>query len=272
MGPWCTGNFIAQRRFFGCLFLKYIIVLSFKAPSINQGDLVMTRPTQLVLIRHGQSLRNEAINHQAYFPDMESMEPVKDIPDLKIPLTGKGLLQARQTGVGLLKKFKLPHYIYHSGFERTIQTMNGILEAFSDKDKKNVKIRMNPYIYERRSGYTYDMTTAQVDERFPWFKHQYELDAYFAEPPGGESMSSVVERVYHFVNMLFRDREGKRVWVILHGGTLKAMRFILERWTFDKGAHWPEGQSPKNCSVTYYNNGKVEERLILKGHNLVFWE
>jgi len=233
----------------------------------------MSRPNQLVLIRHGQSLRNEAIKHQVYFPDMESMAPVKGIPDHKIPLTEKGFLQAQQTGVALCEKFQRPHYIYHSGYERTIQTMIGVLGAFSDNERQSIKIRMNPFIYERRPGYTYDMTKAQVDECFPWFAAHYAmLGGYFAEPPGGESMADVVERVYNFINMLFRDRAGQRVWVVLHGGTLKAMRFILERWTFDEGACWPEGQSPKNCSVTHYDHEESKERLILKGHNLVFWE
>lgn len=233
----------------------------------------MNRPSQLVLIRHGQSLRNEAIKHQVYFPDLESMEPVKGIPDQKIPLTEKGISQARQTGLALREKFSQPDYVYHSGYERTIQTMDGILQAFSADERQKIKIRMNQFIYERRPGYTYDMTKAEVDQHFPWFESHYAMTrGYFAEPPGGESMADVVGRVYNFVNMLFRDRTGQKVWVILHGGTLKAMRFILERWTFDEGARWPEGQSPKNCSVTHYDYSQAEERLILRGHNLVFWE
>ncbi len=233
----------------------------------------MDRPSQLVLIRHGQSLRNEAIKHQVYFPDLESMAPVKGIPDHEIPLTEFGMSQAQQTGEGMIKLFGLPDYVYHSGYKRTIQTMEGVLDVWGKDMQKKVRIRMNPFIYERRPGYTYDMTKTEVDRNFPWFEAHYAmLGGYFAQPPGGESMAEVVGRVYNFINMLFRDRAGQKVWVVLHGGTLKAMRFILERWSFEQGARWPEGQSPKNCSITCYEYDATEKRLDLQGHNVVLWK
>jgi broad specificity phosphatase PhoE len=81
----------------------------------------------------------------------------------------------------------------------------------------------------------------------------------------------VSQRVYSFLNTLFRDRKGKKVWIVLHGGTLRALRFLLERWDFDRALKWPEGQTPENCGITVYDYDKKEERLVLKEYNKVVW-
>ena len=85
-------------------------------------------------------------------------------------------------------------------------------------------------------------------------------------------MADVAARVYNFINMLFRDRAGKNVWVVTHGGTIRSMRFLLERWTYEQATKWPPGQSPKNCGVTTYDYDKDEKRLALKKYNVIFWE
>lgn len=75
----------------------------------------------------------------------------------------------------------------------------------------------------------------------------------------------------NFLNTLFRDRAGKKVWVALHGGTLRAVRFLLERWNYDGALRWPEGESPKNCGVTVYNFDPEQGRLILQEYNTVYY-
>jgi len=73
------------------------------------------------------------------------------------------------------------------------------------------------------------------------------------------------------LNTLFRDRAGKRVAVVTHGGTIRAFRFLLERWTYEQALRWPEGQSPENCGVTVYELDEEKRRLILKEYNTVLW-
>ncbi len=230
------------------------------------------RPTQLIIVRHAESERNKAKKGNVYFTDDESHKSVKGIPDHKIPITAEGKQQATKTGAYLKKKYGKPDYVYHSGYLRTIQTAEGILESFSKKEKKTIRVRMNQFIRERDSGYTYDMNKEQAAKAFPWLQDHWDtFGGYFSRPPGGESLADVSQRVYSFLNTLFRDRKGKKVWIVLHGGTLRALRFLLERWDFDQALKWPQGQTPENCGITVYDYDKKEQRLVLKEYNKVVW-
>lgn len=231
------------------------------------------RPSQLVIIRHAESARNKAKQDSTYFTDDDARATVKGIPDHKIPITPHGHNQAVRTGTHLHKHFALPDYIYHSGYERTVQTLDCILKAYSQEELDQIRIRMNPFIRERDPGFAYDMTTEEAEMHFPYLKEYWQtFGGFFARPPGGESLADVIERVYTFLNMLFRDRAGQKAWVVIHGGTIKAFRFLLERWNYDRAMKWAPGESPENCGVTTYEYDKSQGRLVLKEYNAVFWK
>jgi len=230
------------------------------------------RPSQLVLIRHAESARNKAKQGTTYFADEEARKTVRGIPDWKIALSEEGVLQAQKTGVYMRERFGVPDYFYHSGYLRTKQTLEEILKAFSVEERSRIMVRMNQFIRERDSGYTYDMTTEEAEANFPWLRDHWDtFGGFFARPPGGESLSDVSQRVYIFLNTLFRDRAGKKVWVQLHGGTLRAFRFILEHWNYEQALRWPPGQTPENCGITVYEFDKDQGRLVLQEYNTVCW-
>lgn len=231
------------------------------------------RPTQLIFIRHAESARNKAKKGATYFADEEARRTVKGIPDHKVPLTEAGVIQAQKTGVYLREKFGTPDFIYHSGYTRTEQTLEGILAAFSEEEISKIEVSMNQFIRERDPGYTYEMTTEEAEGAFPWLKEHWDtFGGFFARPPGGESMSDVSQRVYSFINMLFRDRAEKKIWVVLHGGTLRSVRFLLERWDYERAIHWPAGSLPENCGITVYDFDEAAGRLVLREYNTVCWE
>ena len=71
-------------------------------------------------------------------------------------------------------------------------------------------------------------------------------------------------RAYLFLSMLFRERAGKRVMVVTHGGTLWMFRMLLERWTWDEAAeHFHAGTVPQ-CNVTSYAFDARAKRLVLQ--------
>ncbi len=230
------------------------------------------RPTELVLIRHEESQRNQAKKGSVYFADDEARQLIKGVPDYEMPVTERGHSQGLQTGVGLRKMFGVPDYLYHSGYVRTIETGEDILAAYTPEERENIKVRMNPFIRERDAGYAYDMTQEEAETAFPWLQdHWKTFGGFFARPPGGLSLSDVAGNVYNFINMLFRDRAGQKVFVVTHGGTLRAFRFILERWTYEQALRWPEGDSPHNCGITHYKYDAAAERLVLQNYNTVLW-
>lgn len=122
------------------------------------------RPNRLVIVRHGESTRNLAKNGSTYFADEEARVSVQGIPDHLIKLTDAGIAHAKITGAQIRKRFRKFDYAYTSGYLRTDQTLEAILEAYPEKERRKIKVRKNPFIRERDPGYTYDMTTAEAEK------------------------------------------------------------------------------------------------------------
>lgn len=230
------------------------------------------RPEEVLLIRHAESTRNAGKKGATYFADEDARSLLRGIPDHLIDITPEGESQARQTGIAMRERFGAPDYVYHSGYWRTMRTCDCMLEAFPESERARIQVRRNPFIRERDPGYAYDMTTAEAEAAFPWLHEHWETyGGFFARPPGGESLMDVAQRVYTFLNTIFRDRAGKKVWVVTHGGTIRSFRFVLERWSYEQALKWPEGQSPKNCGVTSYGYDHAEKRLALREYNATYW-
>jgi 2,3-bisphosphoglycerate-dependent phosphoglycerate mutase len=231
------------------------------------------RPKQIVLVRHGESELNVARMHSPFLEDEAARDRMKGIPDHRVRLSARGLEQARQTGLALRERYGVPDYLYHSGYARTVQTAEQILAAYPLSVRERIKVRANIFIRERDSGYGFNMTRAEVEKAFPFLEDYWStFGGFYARPPGGESIADVTERVYLFLNMLFRDRAGKRIFVVTHGRALQSFRFLLERWTIEHDLRQQSGESPKNCSVTVYNYDECVRRLVLSEYNKVFWK
>lgn len=227
----------------------------------------MNRPKQIILIRHAESARNIA-KSTTYFADEYARRHVKGVPDYKIPLTEAGEQHAKQTGEYLRKRFGTFDYIYHSGYKRTKDTLENILTAYSDEERRQMKIRHDAFIRERDPGFTYDMTETEATKAFPWLQEYWDTyGGFFAYPPGGESIAKMTERVYQFIGMLFDRRVNQKVLIITHGGTIRAFRFLLEHWDYERAITWPPGTQPKNCGITVYDYNTEERRLLLSEYN-----
>ena len=228
-------------------------------------------PTTLVLMRHGESVRNKARKGAVYFADDDARTLLKGIPDYKIALTPFGREQAAVTGAALRERFGVPDRIWHSGYRRTIETVDAIVSAWPGAEPPMRDIRSNPFIRERDGGYTYDMTTAEAEAAFPWLKEYWDTSGgFFARPPGGESLADVVNRVYAFLDMLCGDG-GETVLVVTHAEALGAFRFLLEQWSYDEARRFTEGPLPPNCGVTDYRYDADAGRFVLQNCDVVYW-
>jgi broad specificity phosphatase PhoE len=231
----------------------------------------MKRPALLVIVRHAESARNQAKKGSVYFADDAARRVVRGTPDHLIELTEDGIKQAAETGSAIRDRFGVFDYVYTSGYARTVQTADGILAAYSAEERERMKVRMNLFIRERDPGYAYDMTTDEAEAAFPWLSEYWQtFSGFFARPPGGESLADVVGRVHTFLDSLFRDRAGQKILVVTHGGTIRCLRFALERWNYQRAEKWPPGQSPANCGVTVYRCAESGERLELESYNDVY--
>jgi broad specificity phosphatase PhoE len=205
-----------------------------------------------------------------FFLDDESRKAVQGIADWDVPLTALGDRQSAAAGRLIRARFGVFDYVYHSGYKRTADTARGMLDAYTAEERATMKVRPHAFVRERDAGYTYDMTTAEAEAAFPWLQEYWDTHGpWFARPPGGESLADVGQRVYLFLNMLFRDRAGQRVLVATHGGTLRALRSLLERWPVEEIPSFLKDCKTPNCGVTVYRVNPAVGRLSLEHLNLI---
>src|SRR3954449_12487768 len=94
-----------------------------------------SRPSLLVLVRHGQSQRNVVKKQSRFYLDDESRKAVKGVPDHLIELTAEGRRQARLTGAALREVYGTFDYVVHSGYARTVQTLDEIFQAYTPEER-----------------------------------------------------------------------------------------------------------------------------------------
>src|SRR5262245_45633254 len=123
----------------------------------------MNRPSLLVLVRHGQSLRNVAPKKNRFFLDDEARKSIKGLPDHKVPLTDEGRRQALAAGVALRHTFGVFDDVIHSGYTRTVETTDAILSAYPEDERARMIVRHHLFIRERDQGFAYAMTDAAAN-------------------------------------------------------------------------------------------------------------
>lgn len=239
---------------------------------ITAMDQKIDRPLELVLVRHAESTRNKVKKDESFFADEFARNKVRGIADEEVPLTEAGKAQARITGHILKQSFGSFDYVYHSGYQRTIQTVDEILKNYTSLEIERMKIRTSTFIRERDAGYAYDMTEEEAKLNFPWMEEYWKtFGGYFAVPPGGESLAQVTQRVYLFLDTIFRDRAGQKVLVVTHAGAIRSFRFILEQWSYRQALEFTTHQKPLNCGVTIYEYDKHQHHLKLKAYNTTYY-
>lgn len=230
----------------------------------------INRPALVVVVRHARSLRNEVKKDNIYFTDDETRKLVAGIADPDIPITEEGFLQAEATGIGLKKEFGSFDYIYHSGYKRTEQTVEGILKSYPAGYSK--KVRTSFLIRERDTGYSYEMTTREAETAFPWLQAYWKTyGQFYARPPGGESLADVSDRVERFLRDYIYCLYGKKILIVTHGGTLRVLRILLEELNPQIALEAMKTDMPKNCGVTAYCYQDTQKRLVLKEYNKIYY-
>ncbi|WP_137388345.1 2,3-bisphosphoglycerate-dependent phosphoglycerate mutase [Rhodoligotrophos defluvii] len=166
----------------------------------------------LVLVRHGQSEWN-----------LKNLFTGWADPDL----TPLGEEEADKAGERL-KALGLSFDIaFTSALTRAQHTLSRILKVLG---QENLPIQRDQALNERDYG---DLTGLNKDEaRARWGKEQVFLwrRSYDVPPPGGESLKDTAARVvpYFQNNIVPQLRQGKRVLVVAHGNSLRALIMHLE--------------------------------------------
>lgn len=226
---------------------------------------------RLVLVRHTESKLSVALGGGRFMINEATAEMIKQIPDHKIPLTERGVTQARYVGSGIRQRFKEEiNLCYDTGFMRTFQTREEALHhAYTDLlDNSLIESRSNPLLGERSSGYCYGMTKAEVSLHFPYLSQHFKtVGPFYAKPTGGENLFEVSMRVSRFVTEhLYNEGFGKYVFIFAHCHVIRAFRYLLEGWSIRE---FEENftDEPKMGHATIYEPNKKTNKLGLLEFN-----
>ena len=207
--------------------------------------------SKLILLRHGQSQWNLE-NRFTGWKDIE--------------LSEKGILEAKISG-RLIKEKKIPiDKVYSSELKRAIDTaIIAMKEANYDHLFNNGEliITKNIAVNERDYGDLVGLNKKETAEKFGKEQVHIWRRSYDVNPPGGESLKNVVERVKpYFENTMKKDLENKKnILLSAHGNSLRALFLILNFYTAEtiSTAEIPTGKP----FIIEYENNKITNKYFL---------
>ncbi len=173
------------------------------------------------LVRHGESQANVAGSTQS------------SVADHLVPLTPRGVDQARGVGRTLGSSYLKESLIYTSPFLRARQTLSAILEG-AGVSPEEIRLREDPRLREVEHGYFDVPAQHGMIETYGHFYYRYQ---------GGESAADCYDRVSGFLESFLRSIEktqSKQALLITHGLALRVfvMRFLhLRVEQFDRIAN-----------------------------------
>ena len=206
---------------------------------------------KLVLLRHGQSQWNLE-NRFTGWKDIE--------------LSENGILEAKESG-RLIKEKKIPiDVVYSSGVKRAIDTaIIAMKEANYDHLFNNGELIIikNIAVNERDYGDLTGLNKKETAEKYGKEQVHIWRRSYDVNPPGGESLKNVVERVNpYFENTMKKDLENrKNILLSAHGNSLRALFLILNFYTAEtiSTAEIPTGKP----FIIEYENNKITKKYFL---------
>jgi probable phosphoglycerate mutase len=178
--------------------------------------------TVLILVRHGETAANiDQVWHGS----------------IDTPLTPRGEQQAERVAERIRSEFSDASAVYSSDLQRARNTARTIRDALDVQHRADAALR------EYDLGSWEGKTFAELHHELEFFQN-IRRDPDFA-PHGGESPSSVAERLSAALRRIADDHPRERVVVVTHGGALSmAMGSILD-------GHYREWHAVmKNCAIS----------------------
>lgn len=209
-------------------------------------------PVNLLVVRHGESIGNEA-KRKSEKGDNSLIERLKGTHTAHWPLTRKGTSQAKLAGDFINDKIINDQGIffdrmYVSCYARAMQTASGL-------DIVRASWILDVRITERNWG---DLDCLTDEERYEKFAENIKMrkvEPLFWKPVGGESFLDLIIRIRDFIDSLFRSN-AENVIVVCHGEVMKAIRIILCQLTPTEYAKMEFSKDPleriHNCQIDHY--------------------
>jgi broad specificity phosphatase PhoE len=211
----------------------------------------MTMPLDLVLVRHGESEGNVAVEADKTGDTGHFTDAYMTTPGHQWRLTGHGREQAATIGHWVASEFPRFHRYYVSPYVRTKETA-GCMQL------PGSTWRVNRALRERDWGEIGSVPKREFESR-----PEYELnslqrknDPLYWVAPGGESIAFVAEdRVRNVLDTLHRECSEQQVVCVAHGEVMWAFRLVLERMDDLRFKELDDDPTAKihNCMALHYS-------------------
>jgi glucosyl-3-phosphoglycerate phosphatase len=200
--------------------------------------------TELILVRHGESIGNVA-REEAESSGAPSIQmPMRDAD---VPLSDVGVEQARAVGRWLAADpDRLPDTVWSSPYLRARQTTRTALAELTNPPA----IRQDERIRDRELGVLDLLTKRGVISRFPdEAERRSWLGKFYYRPPGGESWADLVLRIRAFLSDLDRTGHGRQL-IVSHDAVILLFRYVCEQLDEERLFEIARSGSVTNASVS----------------------
>ena len=205
-------------------------------------------PTQLWLVRHGESTGNLA-DAEAHRTGAGRLQ--LDVRDPDVPLSPTGEQQADALGRWLarLPADERPTTVLSSPFLRAAETARRAVAASG----LDLALRFDERLRERDFGAFDGMTGTAIRDQYPDEARRRDLlGKFYYRPPGGESWADVALRVRSLLATEALRHDGERLVCFTHQAVVMVFRYVLEGLSEPDLLGIDRGQRVANTSVTRY--------------------
>lgn len=213
----------------------------------------MSELSALLLIRHGQSIGNVAVDRAdlsgAHELDLEHR-------DAETPLSRLGAAQASAVGswIAGLPEEEQPTVWLTSPYRRAADTAELALAAAGAGAGAGTTLRHDERLRERDLGLLDGYTGRGIRSLYPEeARRRDRIGKFYYRPPGGESWTDVLLRVRHLLAELQQYHPGERVCVFSHQAVIMCFRVALENLSERDVLRIDREDPLPNCSVTMYS-------------------
>lgn len=203
-------------------------------------------PTQLWLVRHGESAGNVALRNAMSRGDQRIETGGRD---MDVPLSPLGERQALAVGAWFKDRPEAPDAVLSSPYVRARRTAELIAQAAGWR----LPIIQDERLREKEFGIIDALTSAGVAAKHPeQAALRTSLGKFYHRPPGGESWCDVILRLRSIADFLRLEHSGQRVLIVCHTVVVLCFRYLLEKLTEEEILRVDGEHNVANCSVTSY--------------------
>ena len=201
--------------------------------------------TELILVRHGESIGNVAREEAESSGALSIPMPMRDAD---VPLSELGMEQARALGRWLAADpDRLPDMVWSSPYLRARQTARTALAELVNPPV----IRQDERIRDRELGVLDLLTKRGVGSQFPAEAERRRwLGKFYYRPPGGESWADLVLRIRAFLADLERGPVRGRQLIVSHDAVILLFRYVCEQLDEERVFEIARSGSVTNASVS----------------------